>query len=124
MAQDLPDIPELVRTSREFVERITAKLDGEDRYHALCTSYLLDIVQRELTDWAPQITEDDERLRKLLGDETVPLASLTEALSEAIRAGKFDDKMPALLDALISHVESKVSTTKPSYLAETPSSTD
>ncbi|MGR9091496.1 MAG: DUF6285 domain-containing protein [Gammaproteobacteria bacterium] len=116
MAHDLPDLPELVRTSRDFIARVTPKLDGEDRYHALCSTFLLEIVLRELEQWAPQATEDDERLRALLDDPDHPLDSLTADLSAAVRSGAFDDRMPELLTALIAHVESKVAVTKPAFL--------
>jgi len=116
MAHDLPDLPELVRTSRDFIERITPKLDGEDRYHALCSTFLLEIVLRELTEWAPQASADDERLRALLDDPQHPLERLTADLSTAIRSGAFDERMPELLTALITHIESKVRVTKPAFL--------
>jgi hypothetical protein len=116
MAHDLPDLPELVRTSRDFIERITPKLEGEDRYHALCSTFLLEIVLRELAEWAPQASADDERLRALLDDPQHPLERLTADLSIAIRRGAFDDRMPDLLAALITHVESKVRVTKPAFL--------
>ena len=71
---------------------------------------------RELEQWAPQATEDDERLRALLDDPDHPLDSLTADLSAAVRSGAFDDRMPELLTALIAHVESKVAVTKPAFL--------
>lgn len=116
MAHDLPNLPELIRTSREFIERVTPKLEGEDRYHALCSTFLLEIVERELAEWTPQASDDDERLRALLDDPQRPLARLTADLSAAIRSGAFDDRMPELLSALIAHVESKVRVTKPAFL--------
>lgn len=118
MAHDLPDLPELVRTARDFIARVTPKLDGEDRYHALCSTFLLEIVLRELEQWAPRATADDERLRALLDDPERPLDRLTADLSAAIRSGSFDERMPELLTALIAHVESKVAVTKPAFLDE------
>lgn len=119
MAQDLPDIPELVRTANEFIERIVPKLDGQDRYHAMCTKFLLEIVERELSQWTPTLTTDDMRLMNFLGDETFANGAETiAALSAAIRTGSFDQRMEELLPVLIKHVESKVEITKPSYLDE------
>lgn len=118
MAHDLPNLAELIRTSRDFIERVTPKLEGEDRYHALCSTFLLDIVLRELAEWAPQASDDDERLRALLEDPQRPLDRLTTDLSAAIRSGAYDDRMPELLGALITHVESKVRVTKPAFLEE------
>lgn len=120
MAHDLPDLSELIRTSRDFIERVTPKLEGEDRYHALCSTFLLEIALRELTEWAPQASADDERLRALLDDPQRPLARLTADLSAAIRSGAYDDRLPELLPALIAHVESKVRVTKPAFLDSSP----
>jgi len=119
MAHDQPDIGELIHTVQEFLSQLTKKLDGQDRYYALCSSYLLEIVQRELTQWAPVETDDDKRLRSILSDNELPRAELPRALSEAIREGQFDDQMDAMLEHLIDHVTSKVEVTKPSYLVDT-----
>lgn len=118
MPHDSPDVPELLRTAHEFVVRITGGLEGQDRYHAMCTAFLLEIAMRELEEWQPMPTADDKRLRDLLGDPERPREKLAADLCAAIRAGKFDDDMPALLDQLIRHVESKVRVAKPSYLAQ------
>ncbi|MFP6781566.1 MAG: DUF6285 domain-containing protein [Gammaproteobacteria bacterium] len=119
MAHDQPDIGELILTVQEFLSQLTKKLDGQDRYYALCSSYLLEIVQRELTQWAPVETDDDKRLRSILSDNELPRSELPRALSEAIREGQFDDQMDAMLAHLIDHVTSKVEVTKPSYLVDT-----
>lgn len=117
MPHDWPELPDLVRTAREFVDGVTPRLDGQNHYHALCTSYLLGIVERELDEWGPLETADDARLRGLLGDGgTVPRTALTEALCRDIREGRFDGRMDALLDTLIEHVRAKVAVTKPSFL--------
>lgn len=118
MAHDWPDVPNLVGTAREFIEGVTGKLDGQDRYYALCASYLLEIVERELADWAPCETADDARLRKLLdGAQNLPRDELAATLSAEIRAGRLDDRGDELLEALLSHVRSKVEVSKPSFLA-------
>jgi hypothetical protein len=118
MPHDNPDVPELVRTAHEFVTRIIPQLDGLDRYHAMCTAFLLEIAQRELTEWGPLPGDDDRRLRNLLGNADKPQAELTAAVSAAIRAGDFDDRMPELLPILIEHVKSKVTVAKPSHLVQ------
>ena len=119
MAHDQPDIGELIHAVQEFLSQLRKKLDGQDRYYVLCSSYLLEIVQRELTQWAPVETDDDKRLRSILGDNELPRSELPRALSEAIREGQFDDQMDAMLAHLIDHVTSKVEVTKPSYLVDT-----
>ena len=118
MAHDWPSLPELVDTVREYIEDLTPRLQGMDRYHALCAVQLLDVVTRELQEWTPQETRDDARLRAL-GDlgPAVPRDELTARLSDQIHAGKFDQRMAELERAMLEHVMAKVRVTKPAYLA-------
>lgn len=118
MAHDQPDIGELIRTTQEFIIDVTKNLDGQDRYYALCSSYLLEIVQRELETWGPLETDDDRRLQAILGAPPRANEELTRELSKAIREGQYDNRMDWLLEELIEHVVSKVEVTKPSYLVE------
>ena len=116
MAQDNPNVMELVQTVREFIEEVMPKLDGQDRYHALCSIFLLEIVERELSiDWQPLETADDRRLKALLGDE-IPKDEILSSLSKAIREGRFKDRESELFDTLLRHVEAKIAVTKPSYI--------
>lgn len=117
MAQDTPNIVELLQTVNEFISEITDKLDGQDRYHALCAKFLLEIVERELCDWRPSVTEDDKRIAALLNRDVAPAEVVVE-LSRAIKRGEFDDRMDSLLEVLLAHVRSKVEITKPSYLQQ------
>ncbi len=116
MAHDQPDVPELIKTVREFLGGIAAKLDGQDRYHALCAVYLLEIVERELAEWRRGETPDDRRLRALAKLPDAAVDSLAERLSADIRAGKFDETMDELLDALTEHVVAKVRVSRPASL--------
>ena len=117
MAHDWPDVPEMVRTAREFIEAVTPQLKGLERYHALCAAYLLEIVLRELGEWQPLETADDARLRDLAGaGPAVPRATLTARLAARIRAGEFDQRMDELLAALTAHVVAKAAISKPGYL--------
>ena len=115
MAQDTPNISELINTVHEFIEGVSGKFEGQDKYFALCSMFLLEIVQRELKDWRPCVTEDDKRLMNLLPqpcEETEVLASLSAMISN----GELDDRMEELLPILIKHVEAKVAVTNPAYL--------
>ncbi len=118
MAHDWPSLPELINTVREYIDDLTPRLQGMDRYHALCSLQLLDVVQRELHEWTPRETADDIRLRALgeLGTD-VPRDELTARLSAQIHAGKFDQRMAELESAMLEHVMAKVRVTKPGYLA-------
>ena len=118
MAHDWPSLPELINTVREYIDDLTSRLQGMDRYHALCSLQLLDVVQRELHEWTPRETADDARLRALgeLGTD-VPRDELTARLSAQIHAGTFDQRMAELESAMLEHVMAKVRVTKPGYLA-------
>ena len=118
MAHDWPTLPEIINTVREYIDDLTPRLAGMDRYHALCSLQLLDVVQRELNEWQSRETSDDARLRALaaLGAE-VPRDELTARLSAQIHAGLFDARMPELEAAMLEHVIAKVRVTKPGYLA-------
>lgn len=118
MAHDWPVLPDLITTIREFVTSVVPKLEGMDHYHALCTLYLLDVARREITrEWRHEETADDRHLRALAGlGPEVPAQELTAQLAAQIRAGRFDDRMPALHDALLEHVIAKVRVSKPSQL--------
>lgn len=118
MAHDWPSLPELVNTVREYIDDLTPRLQGMDRYHALCAVQLLDVVTRELQEWTPQETHDDARLRALGGfGAEVPRDELTARLGAQIHAGKFDQRMAELEHAMLEHVMAKVRVTKPSYLS-------
>ena len=118
MAQDNPNLIELIETVREFIDEIMPKLAGQDRYHALCSVFLLDIVARELSsEWRAVETPDDQRLMSLLGEE-VPQTEILQRLSEAIRDGRFKERESELFETLLRHVEAKIAITKPSYLEQ------
>jgi hypothetical protein len=115
MPHDNPDLDEMLRTVGEFIDEIAPRLDGLDRYHALCARYLVDISRRELGEWRRAPGPDERRLEALLDGPTPP-AELAAALCARIRAGDFDTRMDELLDILIAHVTAKVQVSKPSYL--------
>lgn len=118
MAYDQPDLPEILRTVREFVADIGARLDGLDRYHALCVQQLLDVGLREIQEWSPAETAGDAVLRTL-GDSPAdaPIGTVVTDLCRAIRAGRFDDDLDSLREALMIHVIEKVNVTNPAVLA-------
>ena len=123
MAHDGPELPDLVRTVRDFVQAVEPRLDGEQRYHALCSVYLLEIVERELLSWVPQCTDDDQRLYALADVATdQDVSTAVKKLCADIRAGRFDDELPTLHASLLAHVESKVRVSKPDFLNQVEAS--
>lgn len=116
MPYDNPDLMEMLRTVGEFIDDIGPRLDGLDRYHAMCARYLIDISRRELAEWVRPPGADDERLRRLCDAPDSPPAELVGTLCARIRSGAFDQRMDELLDALTAHVVAKVQVSKPGYL--------
>jgi len=125
MAHDLPELPEMIATVREFIADITPQLNGLERYHGLCAQFLLDATLRELAGWAPVESADDRRLRKLLGAPAgQPMKDVMHDLCRAIRAGRFDNELDALRETLTAHVVDKVRVAKPAVLAAEHRETD
>lgn len=115
MSQDLPTLPDLLRSVREFIDDITPQLDGRDRYHALCAAYLLDLAQREIA-LGPQLDAAEKAmLAHFIGMET-DLAHGYATLARAIRGGSLDARWDELMTLLLQHVVDKVRVTKPDHL--------
>jgi hypothetical protein len=115
MSQDLPDLPELLRTVREFVDEVTPQLDGRDRYHGLCASYLLTIAERELALGAAIDAEERANLAEFIGMEA-ELGHGYATLARAIRSGSLDERWDQLMTLLTRHVVNKVRVTRPDHL--------
>ncbi len=118
MAHDTPELAEILRTVHEFIRGVMPRLQGMDRYQALCSHNLLEIALRELDEWRPLETEDDQRLRRLceVGDE-VPRDTLAPLLATRIAAGDFDTRMEELSAELLAHTIAKVRVSRPGHLA-------
>ena len=117
MAHDNPDIKELITTVREFIEEITGQLEGQARYHALCASFLLEVVERELAEWRPGETQDDVRLKAMLGTEA-PQAEVLTRLCAKIRQGSYKSEDQELFLTLLKHVEAKINVIKPKHFEQ------
>ena len=118
MSHDAPDLAEILRTVREFIDDVTPRLEGMDRYHALCSQHLLDIALREIDTWVPQISPGDRILHDLIeAPADAPTNEVIANLCAAIRGGRFDDDLDSLRRALMIHVVEKVRVTKPQALS-------
>ena len=115
MSQDRPSAPELIRTVRDFLAELRPKLEGAEQYKALVASYVLGIVEREIT-LAPALDqqERDELAAFLNASGTLP--ELQRKLSENIRAGRHDDDWQRVLDLVLTQVVNKVRVVKPESL--------
>ena len=108
MHRDAPDLPEILRTVREFVDEITDRLSGLDRYHALCASYLLSVAERELGEGAAVDLAEQAAFSPWSGDPA--------ALAARIRSGELDADWDRLFPLLLDHVVNKVRISKPEHL--------
>lgn len=115
MLQDQPDVPEILRTVREFVTSVLDKLDDQERYHALCANYLLNIVEREFALGREIDDAAAAQLRAFLGVEA-PLPELSTRLCAAIRGGECDARWDEAVALVLDQVVAKVKVTKPEYL--------
>ena len=108
MNRDQPGVEEILVTVREFIDEITDRLDGIDRYHAMCSSYLLGVAQRELMHGGAADAAD-----------ALALAGLPQEAGELaarLRQGEFDAQWDALLPRMLEHVINKVRISKPEHL--------
>ncbi len=115
MSQDPPSLDELLVTVREFVDEIAPQLAGRDRYHALCASFLLEVVRREVADGEAGSNEERAMLGRYLATNEGGASGLA-ALARAIRAGGLDERFDELLEDLTNHVVGQVRITRPDVL--------
>lgn len=119
MAHDRPDLTEILATVHEFLADLVPRIEGLDRYHALCAIHLLEIASRELAaEWQHRETADDRRLRALVGAPPgLPMREVCVRLCADIRGGRFDADLEALFAPLLAHVAAKTRIVKPEVLA-------
>jgi hypothetical protein len=117
MFNDPPNASELLLTVREYIERLVPDLEGQDKYHGLCCTYLLDVVMRELEGVSNQPDQNNSALKALLSNvDALPEAAIVSGLCESIRSGKQDANLDKLLVLLIDHVSKKVMISNPDHL--------
>ena len=117
MSQDRPDLADLLATVQDFIDRITPKLEGEDRYHAQVSAYLLAICGREVQLGAPIAAAEQPRLTAFLGHDGA-WPDLLRELSREIRAGGCDARWDGTLDLVLRQIIDKVSVVRPDHLAQ------
>lgn len=115
MSQDNPPLAELLRTVQEFVDQITPRLEGQDRYHGLCVSHLLGVAARELTDGGAIDRAEADALAAY-GAGGRPPAEAWAALAREIREGRHDARWDALVALLLDHTVNRVRVTRPDQL--------
>jgi hypothetical protein len=108
MQRDQPDVIEILRTVKEFVDEITEQLGGQERYHAMCASYLLAIAERELI-LGPTLDANEHNAAGAFPDDVAEL-------SARIRSGEFDSQWDGVFAFVLDHVIHKVRISKPEHL--------
>jgi hypothetical protein len=115
MSQHRPDIGNILRTVRGFLDACAAQLAGEPRYHAQVCAYLLAIAEREIALAPGFDAAERSRLAALLGHDGTPEA-LNTALAVGLRAGRFDAVLPQVLDTLLALAADQVAVVRPDHL--------
>lgn len=117
MQRDDPDLGEILRTVREFVAGITDTLAEQERYHAMCASYLLSVGLREL-ELGPAVDRAERATLAAFYGATGADAAGIAGLSRDIRAGRCDARWDETLALVLAHVVNKVRVSRPEHLAE------
>ncbi len=115
MAQYRPTLDDLLRTIQAFVDSLIPNLDGEPRYHAQVSSYLLGIGERELRLSEQYDAQELEELHAFLGEDGA-LPELTEKLCAGIRAGAYDNRWDEVMDLVLAQVIRKLRIVRPDHL--------
>lgn len=112
---DQPSALELVTAVREFIEKhAMPELQGRTAFHARVAANALGIVARELEQGPKANTEEQARLKALLGQDG-SLDSLNRELCRRIRTNGIAVADPALASHLVQTTLAKVAVDQPSY---------
>jgi len=116
VSQDRPSINDILQTVKKFLDDTAPKLEGEAKYHAQVSSYLLGICDRELALSAGFDAAEQARFSAFLGRDG-SVAELTKALCDDIRAGRLDDRWDQTLELVLANTIDKVKIVRPGVLA-------
>jgi hypothetical protein len=101
MRQDRPSINAMLLTVKQFLDDLRPKLEGESKYHAQVSSYLLGICERELRLAVEFDADEQGHLSAFLGADGSP-DDLTAKLCASIRAGAYDERRDEVLDVMLA----------------------
>jgi hypothetical protein len=116
MSQDRPSINDILLTVQKFLDDTGPKLEGEAKYHAQVSSYLLGICERELRLAGDFDHKEAAQLSQFLSSKA-PLKEMTAEFCANIRAGKYDDRWDETLALILAQTIDKVKVVKPRHLA-------
>jgi hypothetical protein len=107
---DAPSASDLIAAVREFLEQdVLESSEGRVRFHTRVAINVLGMVEREMQLGPAQADAHGGRLGELGFDSD-------EALAEAIRAGRLDDRDTEVRAALLESVRDKLLVANPRYL--------
>ena len=110
----VPTAAELVEAVREFLESdVMAATEGRVQFHTRVAVNALKMVEREL-DLGPAQTEAHDARLSGLGVDT------DDALAEAIRSGRFDDRYDEVKAVVWETVLDRLRVANPTYAAIPP----
>ena len=116
MSQDRPSINDILLTVQKFLDDTGPKLEGEAKYHAQVSSYLLGICERELRLAGDFDRKEAAELTAFLG-KSASLPDMTAEFCRNIRAGEYDGEWDKVLDLVLGQTIDKVKVVRPGHLA-------
>lgn len=117
MPQDRPDATSLLNTVSLYLAELTPQLEGKQRFDALISRHILDIVARELR-FGGHVAEKDTEDRQNLFNSSMLSGHGDADLCTAIRCGHFDDRWEELIATLTRTIARKCWIVRPEHLAE------
>ena len=118
MAQDRPDVGELVAAVREFLERdVMAATEGRVQFHTRVAVNVLNVVERELKLGPDLEPAERARAAALLGHDG-EADGLERELAAAIRSGALDDRLDEVRVHVRATVREKLLIANPAYLPD------
>ena len=112
MSRGVPTASELVEAVTEFLrDEVMEESSGRLRFHARVAANVLEIVERELR-MGSEVAETHARRLERLG------VADDAGLAQAIRDGRFDDRVGELVAELRAATRERLRIANPRYLAE------
>jgi hypothetical protein len=130
--QDRPTAPELLDAmAGHLFAEVREWVPRERRFQILVLANLCAVLARELRAGTEPSKADLADFQALLGEDAQPAPSdpseleaqvrgAAAELAGRIRAGEFDDELPATIGTLLAHVERKLEIARPDYDDEAP----
>ncbi|MAG97602.1 MAG: DUF6285 domain-containing protein [Alphaproteobacteria bacterium] len=115
MAQDRPDIDDLLATTLTELEALSAEATDDSRFRLRVCIHLLSIVRRELALGESNDDAERQRLSALLEREG-SLEELNTELSARLRAGDFDARWQDVFDHLRQSAVERLAIVNPNHL--------